>query len=179
MDFPAKAISGLSFFGSTLVMPQTVSRFTLLITMFFFSSICRTYPRRLPDQGRSSTCIHAFNGQDLQALLDLLWKSPSTSSSFLLRHQYRLDAGAFRCQQLFLQSADGQHPAPQGDLLRSWPDLPAPVVPVMADSMAVAMVIPAEGPSLGTAPSGMWIWISCFLKKSSVNADSRPLMERI
>ena len=29
--------------------------------------------------------------------------------------------------------------------------------PVMADSMAVAMVMPAEGPSLGTAPSGMWM----------------------
>ena len=29
--------------------------------------------------------------------------------------------------------------------------------PVTAESMAVAMVIPAEGPSLGTAPSGMWM----------------------
>ena len=30
-------------------------------------------------------------------------------------------------------------------------------VPVIAESIAVAMVTPAEGPSFGTAPSGMWI----------------------
>ena len=27
-------------------------------------------------------------------------------------------------------------------------------------NFAVAMVIPAEGPSFGTAPSGRWIWVS-------------------
>ena len=31
---------------------------------------------------------------------------------------------------------------------------------VIADNMAVAIVIPADGPSFGTAPSGMWIWMS-------------------
>ena len=28
--------------------------------------------------------------------------------------------------------------------------------PVRADTMAVVMAMPAEGPSLGTAPSGKW-----------------------
>ena len=50
--------------------------------------------------------------------------------------------------------------------------------PVMADIMAVAMVTPAEGPSFGTAPSGIWMWISWFLKKSSSMPCSR-LTERI
>ena len=35
--------------------------------------------------------------------------------------------------------------------------------PVRADSMAVVMAMPAEGPSLGTAPSGKWTWISFVL----------------
>ena len=29
--------------------------------------------------------------------------------------------------------------------------------------MAVVMAIPAEGPSLGTAPSGKWTWMSFFV----------------
>ena len=44
----------------------------------------------------------------------------------------------------------------------------SPVIPtsrrigrfVKADTSAVAIVTPAEGPSFGTAPSGTWIWIS-------------------
>ncbi len=31
-----------------------------------------------------------------------------------------------------------------------------------AEAMAVAMVMPAEGPSLGVAPSGTWMWMSTF-----------------
>ena len=37
-------------------------------------------------------------------------------------------------------------------------------ISVIADRIAVAIVIPAEGPSFGTAPSGMWICISCSRK---------------
>jgi hypothetical protein len=37
---------------------------------------------------------------------------------------------------------------------------------VNADASAVAIVIPADGPSLGIAPEGTWRWISAFLKKS-------------
>ena len=32
--------------------------------------------------------------------------------------------------------------------------------PVRADTIAVVMAMPAEGPSLGTAPSGKWTWMS-------------------
>ena len=35
--------------------------------------------------------------------------------------------------------------------------------PVSAESTAVAMAMPALGPSLGMAPSGKWIWISFVL----------------
>ena len=35
--------------------------------------------------------------------------------------------------------------------------------PVRADTMAVVMAMPAEGPSLGTAPSGKWTWMSFSL----------------
>ena len=36
-------------------------------------------------------------------------------------------------------------------------------MPVRAETMAVVMVMPAEGPSLGTAPSGKWTWMSFSL----------------
>ena len=35
--------------------------------------------------------------------------------------------------------------------------------PVRAETTAVVMAMPAEGPSLGTAPSGKWMWISWSL----------------
>ena len=35
--------------------------------------------------------------------------------------------------------------------------------PVRAEVTAVVMATPAEGPSLGTAPSGKWMWMSRFL----------------
>ena len=35
--------------------------------------------------------------------------------------------------------------------------------PVKAEYSAVAIVTPAEGPSLGIAPSKAWRWISLFL----------------
>ena len=34
--------------------------------------------------------------------------------------------------------------------------------PVSAEQSAVTTVTPAEGPSLGTAPSGKWMWMSLF-----------------
>jgi len=36
------------------------------------------------------------------------------------------------------------------------------ILPVSKEYKAVAMVIPAEGPSLGMAPAGMCKWMSCF-----------------
>ena len=35
--------------------------------------------------------------------------------------------------------------------------------PVRAEQRAVVMAMPAEGPSLGTAPSGKWMWMSLVL----------------
>ena len=36
-------------------------------------------------------------------------------------------------------------------------------MPVRAEMTAMVMVMPALGPSLGTAPSGKWMWMSRFL----------------
>ena len=43
---------------------------------------------------------------------------------------------------------------------------------VKAEIIAVAIVIPAEGPSLGMAPSGTWTWTSWVSKKSCVMSSS-------
>ena len=37
-------------------------------------------------------------------------------------------------------------------------------MPVITETIAVTMAMPAEGPSLGVAPSGTWTWMS-FLSK--------------
>ena len=33
---------------------------------------------------------------------------------------------------------------------------------VRAEAIEVAMVMPADGPSFGVAPSGTWMWMSTF-----------------
>ena len=45
-------------------------------------------------------------------------------------------------------------------------------IPRRALVMAVAMVMPAEGPSFGVAPSGTCTWMSIFLWKSSARPSS-------
>jgi len=41
-------------------------------------------------------------------------------------------------------------------------------MPLSTETIAVNMLMPADGPSLGIAPSGIWIWISFFLWKSGL-----------
>ena len=41
-------------------------------------------------------------------------------------------------------------------------------VPENAEAIAVAIVMPAEGPSLGMAPAGTWICKSCLLNMSGL-----------
>ena len=43
------------------------------------------------------------------------------------------------------------------------------IFPERAEAMALTIVMPAEGPSLGIAPSGTWMWISCFMISSVVS----------
>ena len=40
-------------------------------------------------------------------------------------------------------------------------------LPVSSDASAVNMVTPADGPSFGIAPAGMWTWMSVFSRKFS------------
>ena len=67
-----------------------------------------------------------------------------------------------RRQQLLLEAADRQHAAAQRDLARHGHVLPARECPVMMEMIAVTMATPAEGPSLGVAPSGTCTWMSFF-----------------
>ena len=46
---------------------------------------------------------------------------------------------------------------------------------VNAEISAVAMVIPADGPSLGVAPSGMWMWMSTSWWNCSCKPSRRAL----
>ena len=45
-------------------------------------------------------------------------------------------------------------------------------MPVSSDTIAVAIVMPADGPSLGVAPAGTCTWISCFASASSMPSSA-------
>ena len=45
-------------------------------------------------------------------------------------------------------------------------------LPLIAEKSAVVMVIPAEGPSLGMAPAGTWMWMSTVSKYSGSTPSS-------
>ena len=57
------------------------------------------------------------------------------------------------------------------DLTRHGDIARAPGVSVSAETIAVQIVMPADGPSFGTAPSGKWTWISFVLIKIRVDAQ--------
>ena len=42
----------------------------------------------------------------------------------------------------------------------------------MSETIAVAMVTPADGPSFGTAPAGTWMWMSFFSNHSGSTSSS-------
>mgnify|MGYP007043255864 CR=1 FL=1 len=52
---------------------------------------------------------------------------------------------------------------------------PRTVFPVSAEMSAVTSVTPAEGPSLGVAPAGTWIWMSVCSAKSGAMPSSSAL----
>ena len=45
-------------------------------------------------------------------------------------------------------------------------------MPRTSEAIAVAIVMPAEGPSLGTAPAGTWMWTSCAANHSGASPSS-------
>ena len=51
-------------------------------------------------------------------------------------------------------------------------------MPASAETIAVAMVTPADGPSLGVAPAGTWMWSVCF-SKTSRSIPSSAACDRI
>ena len=45
-------------------------------------------------------------------------------------------------------------------------------IPVSSDTIAVAMVTPAEGPSFGVAPAGTWTWTSFRCNESAMSSSA-------
>ena len=106
--------------------------------------------------------LHMGHEHDLQAVFDLSLNLFHIRL-VLLRDEYLLDTRDLRGEEFSFRPPIGS------TLPRS---VISPVIAtsartglsVIADSIAVAIVIPAEGPSFGTAPSGIWICISFSLK---------------
>jgi hypothetical protein len=80
----------------------------------------------------------------------------------LFGDEHLFDAPAVGGQDFFLEPADGQHP-PRRVISPVMARSRYTGLLVSAETMEVHMEIPADGPSLGMAPSGTWMWISTFL----------------
>ena len=77
-----------------------------------------------------------------------------------------------RGQHLLLQAADRQHAALQRDLAGHADRAASPAGRVSSDAIAVTIVTPALGPSLGIAPAGTCTWNSRSSKASSAMPSS-------
>src|SRR5438094_163629 len=81
--------------------------------------------------------------------------------------------GAHGAQHLFFFATDRQHATPERDLTghREIVTMATALVSAgrrdKADTSAVAIVTPADGPSFGIAPAGTWIWMSVPLNAAS------------
>src|SRR5207244_2371347 len=82
----------------------------------------------------------------------------------LLRHEEDLDPGAVRREELLLTPPMGKT-SPRSVISPVIATSVRTLRPVRADTIAVAMVTPADGPSLGMAPAGTWMCMAWSLKK--------------
>ena len=91
----------------------------------------------------------------------------------LVGNDHGADAAAQRRQQLLLQSADRQHAAAQRDLAGHRHVGLDRDLRVSIETSAVAIAMPALGPSFGVAPSGTCTCTSCFCRKSRSMPSAR------
>jgi hypothetical protein len=118
-------------------------------------------PRSMRETGTISRPFFTLSGNVRQIL------------HVLLGDQHLLDAAAKRREQLLLQAADRQHAPAQRDLA-GHRDIARTGMPVSTETIAVAMAMPADGPSLGVAPSGTWTWMSRLSKTAARCRNRSP-----
>ena len=94
--------------------------------------------------------LPCFNKYDFQSLCDLLRKLSDIRPVFL-RHKNLLNMGHLGCQDFSFKPPIGST-RPLKVISPVMATFARTFFPVTADSMAVAMVMPADGPSFGTAP---------------------------
>ena len=85
----------------------------------------------------------------------------------LARQDHALQPGALCGEHLLAQAADREHLPRQRDLAGHSDLVGDRASPRTSDAIAVAIVIPAEGPSFGTAPAGTCTWTSCSANQSA------------
>ena len=92
-------------------------------------------------------------------VISLRTLSVSSSRSVILRlgRMTVVMPARLRGQHLLLDAADRQHLAAQRDLAGHRQVVAHRCGRVSSETSAVAMVTPAEGPSLGIAPAGTWM----------------------
>src|SRR5438876_8923169 len=110
--------------------------------------------------------VHARDRNDLEPTLDALADLHEVLG-VLFGNEHCFDAPAQGREQLLLETGDRPHAA------RS---VISPVMarsrrtgmPVMSETLAVAIATPAEGPSFGVAPSGTCTWMSRLSNKGGL-----------
>src|SRR5208283_3230447 len=126
-----------------------------------------------PDEGRLENVIHRFSNNKIHSLFHIFWEV----IQILL---VPFGQNNFSDAILLAASVFSLSP-PMGRTLPLNVTSPFMAIsfltalPVSADAMAVAIVIPADGPSFGIAPAGTWICRSTFEKISSLMPSSFDL----
>ena len=99
----------------------------------------------------------------------------ATSPSFRAGTITRLMPGPLRGQRLLLQAADRQHLAGERHLAGHRHVRGDGLGRVTSEASATAIATPADGPSLGTAPAGTWMWMSWVANQSSGELGREPV----
>ncbi len=101
---------------------------------------------------------------DFDPLFQVLGKFVIVAQIFFGENQH-VHFGSPRGDQLFFHAADRQHRPVSVNLSCHAEIFEHRLCSRRSERSAVTMVIPAEGPSFGVAPSGMWICTCDFSKK--------------
>src|SRR5258707_340402 len=110
--------------------------------------------------------VHARDRNDVEAFLDAVADLHEVLG-VLFGNEHCFDAPAQGREQLLLETGDRPHAAAQRDFAVMATSRRTGM-PVIIETIAVAMATPAEGPSFGVAPSGTCTWMSRLSNKGGL-----------
>lgn len=128
----------------------------MLVTSIFSDSACG----RLMFNASVNTSSIVFIGLNVSSFFT---SSGTSSKSFMLRFGSSIFLMPERCAAItfsFIPPTGSTRPV--RDISPVMAIFESTGIPVISDARVVVIVIPADGPSFGIAPSGTCMWMSCL-----------------